>query len=539
MSKTGADLPLVVAASHLVNASMKGYLEKKRPSKKLLSIKYQRRWCLVYGNLFLYYDSPEDKAQKGGFSLESYRFLHSPGHSPFGFSLVSQLKRKFEFMAPSKDEYINWENAIKKGIALTRRQNEPLKVKPMQTTKDDQDLYKKHANLEKISTMPNMKIPERPRIPPNTYVSPKSIGAKTFPEKTKAQTNNITNSPKILERKAMAMQEASKYDLYIKGNKTSGSESDSDSDGDDGYIKTAKLNLPKIPIKHTENTPIDDTKDYTQDDYMIVLPSLPPDKSVKVESPYVEFKSDETDSQVDGKIEKIYSSVKNPSIGLIKQMSESDYAIVDHTLRKDDDSNAVNTRNPSIGFIQQRSESDYASVDHSVLNNKDDVVKGSRNPQIGGIKQRSESDYASVDSVTLLRKNPPCRKAEQSSNSGYVTVDHYGAVNNPDSDEADSDDDYENPHTVIDYTSLPNLHLPQNKVQSVSSSSTESESDDSEDDYMKPGSPLKPITNNNQQVNDISYLSSESSDTDDQLSDPASVPITVQKVFDPIYENFA
>lgn len=29
----------------------------------------------------------------------------------------------FQFMAPSQDEYINWENAIKKGISLTRRSN--------------------------------------------------------------------------------------------------------------------------------------------------------------------------------------------------------------------------------------------------------------------------------------------------------------------------------------------------------------------------------------------------------------------------------
>lgn len=537
MSKTGADLPLVVAASQLGNASMKGYLEKKRPSKKLLSIKYQRRWCLVYGNLFLYYDSPDDKAQKGGFSLESYRFLHSPGHSPFGFSLVSQHKRKFEFMAPSQDEYINWEKAIKKGISLTRRSKEPLNVKPLHTSKDDQDLNKKHANLEKMSTMPNMKIPERPRIPPGIYnSSPYSVGAKTFPDTTKTQTNNVTYSPKIQERKAM--QEASKYELNIKGNKTSDSESDSDSDGD-GYIKTAKLNLPKTPIKRTENTPIDDTKDYTQDDYMIVLPNIPPDKSVKAESPYVEFKSDEIDSKMDGAIEKLYCSVKKPSIGTIQQRSESDYALVGHSLLKDEDNNEVTTRNPAIGFIQQRSESDYASVDHSVLKSKDGVVKGSRNPGIGAIKQRSESDYASVDSITVLhRQTPPSRKAEQSSNSGYVTVDHYGLVTTQENDEADSDDDYVNPHTVVDYTSLNNMHLPKRKVQPVSSSSTESESDDS-DDYMKPGCPLKTTTNNNKQVDEISYLSSESSDTDDQLSDQASLPIIVDKVYDPIYENFA
>lgn len=42
--------------------------------KKLLSVKYQKRWCLVYGKYFLYYDSPEDKAQKGSFSLEGKSF---------------------------------------------------------------------------------------------------------------------------------------------------------------------------------------------------------------------------------------------------------------------------------------------------------------------------------------------------------------------------------------------------------------------------------------------------------------------------------
>lgn len=126
MSRLKDALPYDVAAKDLTDVSVAGYLDKKRPNKKFMSVKYQRRWCVVYGNYFMYYFSPDDKEQRGSFSLSGYKFLPCPGFGEFGFSLVSKEKRPFEFLARNEEDFNRWKTAIKKGISLTKRSIAPI-----------------------------------------------------------------------------------------------------------------------------------------------------------------------------------------------------------------------------------------------------------------------------------------------------------------------------------------------------------------------------------------------------------------------------
>ncbi|XP_048728469.2 uncharacterized protein LOC125646283 isoform X2 [Ostrea edulis] len=99
-----------VAASDLRGYSVRGFLDKKRPSKKLLSVKYQRRWCVLHDSTLYYFDDPKDRRQKGAFSLIGYRFWH--GGSENSFSLVAKGKRTYDFICPTIEDFEKWKAAI-------------------------------------------------------------------------------------------------------------------------------------------------------------------------------------------------------------------------------------------------------------------------------------------------------------------------------------------------------------------------------------------------------------------------------------------
>ncbi|XP_065939792.1 uncharacterized protein [Magallana gigas] len=103
-----------VAATDLRGYSVRGFLDKKRPSKKLLSVKYQRRWCVLHDSTLYYFDDPKDRRQKGAFSLIGYRFWH--GGTENSFSLVASGKRTYDFICPTIEDFEKWKAAI---IAVT------------------------------------------------------------------------------------------------------------------------------------------------------------------------------------------------------------------------------------------------------------------------------------------------------------------------------------------------------------------------------------------------------------------------------------
>ncbi|XP_062580170.1 uncharacterized protein LOC134242149 isoform X4 [Saccostrea cucullata] len=108
-----------VAAPDLRGYTVRGFLDKKRPSKKLLSVKYQRRWCVLHDSTLYYFFDPRDRRQKGSFSLIGYKFWH--GGTENSFSLVASGKRTYDFICPTSEDFEKWKAGI---LAVT--ENVPL-----------------------------------------------------------------------------------------------------------------------------------------------------------------------------------------------------------------------------------------------------------------------------------------------------------------------------------------------------------------------------------------------------------------------------
>ncbi|XP_078331498.1 uncharacterized protein LOC111130354 isoform X3 [Crassostrea virginica] len=106
-----ADERYEVAATDLRGYKVRGFLDKKRPSKKLLSVKYQRRWCVLHDSTLYYFDDPRDRRQKGAFSLIGYKFWHGGG-TENSFSLVARGKRTYDFICPTIEDFERWKAGI-------------------------------------------------------------------------------------------------------------------------------------------------------------------------------------------------------------------------------------------------------------------------------------------------------------------------------------------------------------------------------------------------------------------------------------------
>ncbi|KAK3105997.1 hypothetical protein FSP39_010485, partial [Pinctada imbricata] len=80
--------------------------------KKLLSVKYQKRWCVIHEGIFYYYDGQLDRKQKGAFDLTGYKFFHLVG-AENSFAFVKKGNRSFEFIASSRKDFAKWEEAMR------------------------------------------------------------------------------------------------------------------------------------------------------------------------------------------------------------------------------------------------------------------------------------------------------------------------------------------------------------------------------------------------------------------------------------------
>lgn len=145
-----------VAATDLRGYSVRGFLDKKRPSKKLLSVKYQRRWCVLHDSTLYYFDDPKDRRQKGAFSLIGYRFWH--GGTENSFSLVASGKRTYDFICPTIEDFEKWKAAI---IAVT--ENVPSGHEVFVNKKSN---YEK-SPCDRVKASPSMdrKLVRRPSLP--------------------------------------------------------------------------------------------------------------------------------------------------------------------------------------------------------------------------------------------------------------------------------------------------------------------------------------------------------------------------------------
>ena len=371
----------------------------------LLSIKYQKRWCLVYGNYFLYYDSPDDKAQKGSFSLEGYRFLPCPGSAQYGFSLVSKHKRPFEFIAPDYDSYVSWEHTVKKGISLTGRKTGPVRIVTDTTHDTNGPKYSNQPKYpEKCLTLPIRELQPRPKLSMSVY------GSSPNSNMNKGNSNLLSAIRKDNLKCSIVGGESKIAETISK----SFSDSNTDSDEDDnGYIQTSRLNCPVMTRNVDTNSNISKEasvcKNYTEDDYMMVLGN-PETNDVCVNDEHSTYSTIDQSENKKDKLEKIYSSVKKPGDIQYTWTNES-------------------------ASCSQRSSSDDSEADYA---NPDSIIDYSQviQPGEGGSLPRISCDYVKVDNIL------PTRMHKDSSSSSSTSSSY---------DSDDSNDDtqihnYENPN---------------------------------------------------------------------------------------------
>ncbi|XP_061169354.1 uncharacterized protein LOC133178634 isoform X2 [Saccostrea echinata] len=189
-----------VAASDLRGCTVRGFLDKKRPSKKLLSVKYQRRWCVLHDSTLYYFFDPRDRRQKGSFSLIGYKFWH--GGTENSFSLVASGKRTYDFICPTSEDFEKWKAGI---LAVT--ENVPLghevfvNKKSMHNnitsspTTNKKTLRKKSLSRESSSDSTDMEIP--PSRPPPVTRPPKRPPMPPVPKAGKTPVTKKQSEPSI------------------------------------------------------------------------------------------------------------------------------------------------------------------------------------------------------------------------------------------------------------------------------------------------------------------------------------------------------
>ncbi|XP_052073287.1 src kinase-associated phosphoprotein 2-like isoform X3 [Mytilus californianus] len=136
---SSADIPNVPAMD-LTNFTKAGFLEKKRPTGIGLKT-MQKRWCVIKGNIFFYFDGKTSKKMSGAFRLSDYSFEEAPEmvkedkKKELCFKLVRPANRTYEFMATSKSEVEEWKTAVKQASVVV-----PSKMTDVDN-EDDGDIY--------------------------------------------------------------------------------------------------------------------------------------------------------------------------------------------------------------------------------------------------------------------------------------------------------------------------------------------------------------------------------------------------------------
>lgn len=142
-----------IPAQDLKNPVMEGFLEKRRPSKRYLSLKYQKRWCVIHQDKFYYYESNTDKKQKGVFSLEGYTFIEMENRLTFDLKCAGQ--RTFEFVCSSNAELKQWRKAIKTASMYNigptgKKKREPeVPLPPSSSAEQEDDIFADPTEIKK------------------------------------------------------------------------------------------------------------------------------------------------------------------------------------------------------------------------------------------------------------------------------------------------------------------------------------------------------------------------------------------------------
>jgi len=104
----------VSAASITKDATIQGFLEKKRPDGKLFGNLFQKRFCVIHNGIFYYFDKESDKKQKGAFTLKDYEARPAAAKikKDGAFELVALAQRCYQFTAKDFETMKQWIIAV-------------------------------------------------------------------------------------------------------------------------------------------------------------------------------------------------------------------------------------------------------------------------------------------------------------------------------------------------------------------------------------------------------------------------------------------
>uniref|UniRef100_H0WB04 Src kinase-associated phosphoprotein 1 n=1 Tax=Cavia porcellus TaxID=10141 RepID=H0WB04_CAVPO len=104
-------------AQELDSILKQGYLEKKSKDHSFFGSEWQKRWCVLGRDLFIYYASEKSKQPKGTFVMKGYSVRMAPhlrrdSRKDCCFELTSGDRRSYEFTAASPAEARDWVDQI-------------------------------------------------------------------------------------------------------------------------------------------------------------------------------------------------------------------------------------------------------------------------------------------------------------------------------------------------------------------------------------------------------------------------------------------
>ncbi|KAK3607539.1 hypothetical protein CHS0354_025795 [Potamilus streckersoni] len=206
----------VISADDITDPIHKGFLEKKSPRNILK--KFQKRWCVIKGNIFYYFEKQNSSKQQGAFSLTKFK-LQIPESKEsqkkgtyFNLVPVSESNgqiRIFEFQAGSKDEAEQWKKAIESVLSASIPDQDSLYEAPgeepgksLATTvseqQDEDNIYEVTDDF--ISEVQNAEEP-KPISPQedDTYEDGSSVPTTSTARKEEVSSPLVPNRPAAKE----------------------------------------------------------------------------------------------------------------------------------------------------------------------------------------------------------------------------------------------------------------------------------------------------------------------------------------------------
>ncbi|XP_022084683.1 src kinase-associated phosphoprotein 2-B-like [Acanthaster planci] len=139
-----------IAASDLTSPSKEGYLDKKRKEGQFGLQSWQKRYCIIKGNILYYYKKKTDKEQCNQIVLTGYQGREAPEferknkRKDLLFEVVCPAKRSYQFIAQNKKDLQEWIKAISVASKLGPSSVDPLAKSTPNNSGGSEDLSEEY-----------------------------------------------------------------------------------------------------------------------------------------------------------------------------------------------------------------------------------------------------------------------------------------------------------------------------------------------------------------------------------------------------------